>query len=47
VIRTLRHDDVPAVVDACDWLFAPPSTKPGLWDASIAAERLHETAGKT
>jgi GNAT superfamily N-acetyltransferase len=42
VIRTLTHDDVPAVVDACDWLFAPPSTTPSLWDAKVAAERLHQ-----
>jgi GNAT superfamily N-acetyltransferase len=42
MIRSLSHDDVPAVVDACEWLFAPPSTKPALWDAAAAAERLHE-----
>jgi GNAT superfamily N-acetyltransferase len=42
VIRALDHADVPAVVAACDWLFAPPSSTPSMWDPAVAAERLHE-----
>jgi GNAT superfamily N-acetyltransferase len=42
VIRALDHDDVPDVVQACDWLFAPPASTPSRWDPAVAAERLHE-----
>ena len=38
----MTHDDVPAVVDACAWLFAPPATTPSRWDPDVAAARLHE-----
>jgi GNAT superfamily N-acetyltransferase len=47
LIRALAHGDVPAVVRACDWLFTPPSSTPSLWDAEVAAERLHELCDAT
>jgi len=39
-VTTVRPADVPAVVAACDWLFAPPGSTPPRWDPEIAAERL-------
>ena len=42
VIRELRHDDIVAVVQACEWLFAPPSSTPELWDPELCAERLRD-----
>ena len=40
MIRTATHDDVPALVAAYEWLFAPPGSRPALWDPERAAERL-------
>jgi GNAT superfamily N-acetyltransferase len=40
VIRAARHDDVPALVGAYEWLFAPPGLRPPGWDPQHAAERL-------
>jgi GNAT superfamily N-acetyltransferase len=39
-IRTARRDDVPALVAAYEWLFAPPGVRPPMWDPERAAERL-------
>jgi GNAT superfamily N-acetyltransferase len=40
VIRTATHDEVPALVGAYEWLFAPPGAQPPRWDPEAAAERL-------
>jgi GNAT superfamily N-acetyltransferase len=40
VIRSATHDEVPALVAAYEWLFAPPGSRPAMWDAERAAERL-------
>lgn len=47
MIRPIEHDDVPAVVAACEWLFAPPMTTPSRWDPATAASRLHELCDAT
>jgi GNAT superfamily N-acetyltransferase len=39
-IRTARDGDVPAVVAAYEWLFAPPGSRPPAWDEESAAQRL-------
>jgi GNAT superfamily N-acetyltransferase len=39
-IRAARRDDVPALVAAYEWLFAPPGVRPPMWDTERAAERL-------
>jgi GNAT superfamily N-acetyltransferase len=39
-IRTARTDEIDQVVAAYDWLFAPPGSKPPMWDPYAAAERL-------
>jgi GNAT superfamily N-acetyltransferase len=40
VIRSATHDEVPALVGAYEWLFAPPGEQPPMWDAARAGERL-------
>jgi GNAT superfamily N-acetyltransferase len=40
VIREASRDDVPALVAAYDWLFAPPGWRPPVWDEQLAADRL-------
>ncbi|MCP2324461.1 GNAT superfamily N-acetyltransferase [Hamadaea flava] len=42
VIRTAFEDDVPAVVAAYEWLFAPPGSPPPSWDPDIAADRVRQ-----
>ncbi|MEV0273654.1 GNAT family N-acetyltransferase [Hamadaea sp. NPDC050747] len=39
-IRTAQEDDVPAVVAAYEWLFAPPGSPPPSWDPEVAADRV-------
>jgi GNAT superfamily N-acetyltransferase len=39
-IRPARHDEIDQVVAAYDWLFAPPGSKPPMWDEAAAAARL-------
>jgi GNAT superfamily N-acetyltransferase len=39
-IRPARHDEIDQVVAAYDWLFAPPGSKPPMWDEAAARERL-------
>jgi GNAT superfamily N-acetyltransferase len=40
VIRSATHDEIPALVGAYEWLFAPPGAQPAMWDPGRAAERL-------
>jgi GNAT superfamily N-acetyltransferase len=40
VIRSATHDELPALVGAYEWLFAPPGAQPPRWDPGDAAERL-------
>jgi GNAT superfamily N-acetyltransferase len=40
VIRPARDDEVAALVAAYDWLFAPPGSRPPMWDPDAAARRL-------
>ena len=42
MIRTARPDEVPTVVAAYEWLFAPPGSCPPMWDAELAQQRLGE-----
>ena len=44
-IRPARGDDVAQLVRCYDWLFAPPGSKPPVWDAGAAAARLHDLIG--
>lgn len=39
-IRTARDADLPAVVAAYEWLFAPPGSRPASWDEAYAVQRL-------
>lgn len=39
-IRAAVADEVDVVVASYDWLFAPPGSKPPMWDPDAAAERL-------
>lgn len=39
-IDTARSSDVPALLDAYEWLFAPPGTVPPRWDRGSAAAAL-------
>jgi GNAT superfamily N-acetyltransferase len=41
LIREARTEDVPELVAAYEWLFAPPGSRPPMWDPERAAERLH------
>jgi GNAT superfamily N-acetyltransferase len=45
MIRTARPADVPALVAAYDWLFAPPGGPPPEWDPAVAADRLRAALG--
>jgi GNAT superfamily N-acetyltransferase len=40
VIRAARADEVAALVAAYEWLFAPPGSRPPMWDPDAAARRL-------
>jgi GNAT superfamily N-acetyltransferase len=40
MIRAATPADIPQLVAAYDWLFAPPGTKPAQWDPTAAADRL-------
>ena len=40
MIRTASRDELPAVLAAYDWLFAPPGSVPPGWDPVAAYERL-------
>lgn len=42
MIRTAGGDDLPAVVAAYEWLFAPPGTRPPAWDEALALQRLDQ-----
>jgi GNAT superfamily N-acetyltransferase len=44
-IRAARPDEIDEVVNAYDWLFAPPGSQPPMWDPAAAAERLAEAIG--
>lgn len=39
-VRAATNADIPQLVDAYAWLFAPPGTKPADWHPVVAAERL-------
>jgi GNAT superfamily N-acetyltransferase len=40
LIRAARADEVGSVIAAYEWLFAPPGSKPAMWDEHAATERL-------
>ena len=40
MIREARAEDVAALVESYEWLFAPPGLRPPGWDPRAAAERL-------
>lgn len=39
-IRPARVEEVPDLVAAYEWLFAPPGSQPPMWDPDLAAKRL-------
>ena len=41
-VRTARADDLPSVVSAYEWLFAPPGSRPPAWDEAHALQRLDQ-----
>jgi len=41
-VRAARLDEVPGLLAAYQWLFAPPGSRPGLWDARRAAVAMHQ-----
>ena len=41
-IRAARVDEVDAVIATYEWLFAPPGSKPALWDDRRASVALRE-----
>ncbi len=40
VIRPAEPEDVPRLVEVYEWLFAPPGSRPELWDADRATAAL-------
>jgi GNAT superfamily N-acetyltransferase len=40
VIRPARPGEAAALVDTYEWLFAPPGTRPEVWDPGRAEDRL-------
>ena len=40
MIRRARADEAVALVATYEWLFAPPGSRPPMWDPERAAERL-------
>jgi len=40
MIRHAHPADLPAIVAAYDWLFAPPGIRPSDWSPAIATDRL-------
>jgi GNAT superfamily N-acetyltransferase len=41
-IRAARDDEVPAMLALYEWLFAPPGSKPALWDDARAAVAMRQ-----
>ena len=41
-IRTAQDGDLAAVVAAYEWLFAPPGSRPPVWDEAYASQRLSQ-----
>jgi GNAT superfamily N-acetyltransferase len=44
-VRPARAEELAAVVAAYEWLFAPPGSRPPVWDAEVAVRRLRDTSG--
>jgi GNAT superfamily N-acetyltransferase len=42
-IRAAEERDLPAVIAAYEWLFAPPGSRPPAWDEPSALLRLRQT----
>ena len=40
MIRPARPDETVALIAAYEWLFAPPGSRPPMWDPARAGERL-------
>ncbi len=43
-IAAAGPDDAPQLLEAYEWLFAPPGGRPPQWDPQVAAERLRRAA---
>lgn len=39
-VRPARSEEAPVVVPLYEWLFAPPGSRPPLWDSALAEQRL-------
>jgi GNAT superfamily N-acetyltransferase len=39
-IRPARHDEIDQLIAAYEWLFAPPGSRPPMWDEPAARSRL-------
>jgi GNAT superfamily N-acetyltransferase len=44
-VRPAREDDIPALIGAYEWLFAPPGSRPPSWDEQRAVVALREAIG--
>lgn len=44
-IRHAQPSDLDAVIDAYEWLFAPPGSRPPSWDEGAARRRLADAIG--
>ncbi|MEU0096364.1 GNAT family N-acetyltransferase [Kribbella sp. NPDC006257] len=42
-VRSATPEDIPQLVDAYQWLFAPPGTTPQDWDPKTATDRIART----
>jgi len=43
VVRGAESADIPQLIKAYDWLFAPPGSTPADWDPAVAEERMART----
>lgn len=41
-VRPAREDDIPALIECYEWLFAPPGSRPPSWDERRAAVALRQ-----
>jgi GNAT superfamily N-acetyltransferase len=42
-VRAAESPDIPQLINAYDWLFAPPGSTPADWDPAVAEKRLART----
>lgn len=45
MVRIATEPELPTLVAAYEWLFAPPGARPSDWDPAVAADRLRRVVG--